>query len=520
MSKLILVLLLFSTSVYSEVFKWTDESGRIHYSSSANHEIEDLEKLDVKYSKHSISIPTSSNKLAISYIRSQPHEEIQLLPISIDMIGTNPYLVKIGQNTCEKKIKPIEWNVGPLDRYPYMMPISEAIESVFSEHRYDIKRESKYKHVRENKPTKYELSAKIIDIKVDWCKKKYKKSYYDSKIKNFSRATSYLKVEWTIIDKSTKNELIIVTSDGYYDGLKKRPAPDGLVLSITNAFTMATNNLLARDDFTSFIANLETPKNTDTLKLLPTEVNLKANLIGFSTPISMHLEPSDLSDRYHDTYNHLIENTFKIRTEDGQGSGILINKDGYILANASSLGANEFVDLFKMEKYYKGKVIRVEPILNVALIKLTRNLESIKDTKINFEQVYKGGNVYLTLPGSSSANSKPVESYLSDVSSASGFPFYSIHAEFNPRRLGGPAFNEYGELIAITSPGSYPGDDQVLGEYHLIPISEVLSALNITNIKDERLLILGPQISSFFDSTAALFSPITNWLNQPTDLFN
>lgn len=154
-------------------------------------------------------------------------------------------------------------------------------------------------------------------------------------------------------------------------------------------------------------------------------------------------------------FNHPFGNQQpRERIRQGQGSGFIIDTDGYLLTNAHVVeDADKVTVVLNTQREYEAEVIGSDKTTDIALLKIkAKNLPAA--TLGNSDDVEVGdwvlamgspfGFDYTATQGivSATARSLPSGAYV---------PFIQTDAAINPGNSGGPLFNSQGEVIAINS---------------------------------------------------------------------
>lgn len=190
--------------------------------------------------------------------------------------------------------------------------------------------------------------------------------------------------------------------------------------------------------------------------------------------VHIRVEKSVSSKRYQDPqYEEFFNNPFFERffgpqfrqnpntpkreyKQQGQGSGFIINKDGYILTNNHVVeGADTITVILSDEREFKAKLIGADPQSDVALIQVngTGNLPVLplgnSDALEVGEWVIAIGNPF----GLSSTVTAGVVSAIgrSSVGINEYENFIQTDAAINPGNSGGPLINIDGEVVGINS---------------------------------------------------------------------
>ena len=166
----------------------------------------------------------------------------------------------------------------------------------------------------------------------------------------------------------------------------------------------------------------------------------------------------------------------------GVGTGIVWNKDGYIITNAHVINGayRVFVSFYQDEKKYEAKLIGVEPQQDIAVLKVinkpNRSLIPIK--KGDSSQIQVGEKAlaigspfnldYTMTSGIISATGRKIRT-------GRGMNIYDMiqtDASINPGNSGGPLLNSRGEVIGINT-GIYSAAGGNNGINFAIPLDTV-----------------------------------------------
>ncbi|MDW8799791.1 trypsin-like peptidase domain-containing protein [Clostridium sp. A1-XYC3] len=167
------------------------------------------------------------------------------------------------------------------------------------------------------------------------------------------------------------------------------------------------------------------------------------------------------------------------QSQEGLGSGIIINEEGYILTNYHVIeGANKVSIIFNNKKEVQAKIINYDADLDLAIVKVTENVKmpavaelgNSKDMQVGDPVVAIGNPLGKELLGSvttgviSAANR---EIKVGNVTQT----LIQTDAAINPGNSGGALVNSYGQVIGVNS--AKMGGDGVEGLGFSIPIDIV-----------------------------------------------
>lgn len=142
------------------------------------------------------------------------------------------------------------------------------------------------------------------------------------------------------------------------------------------------------------------------------------------------------------------------RRQSGQGSGFIIDGDGYILTNAHVVEGADKVTVQLIDRHeYDAEVIGVDQRTDVALLKIDGQdlpvavLGNSDDVKVG-DWVLAIGSPF----GFTHTATKGIVSAVSrSLPNGAYVPFIQTDAAVNPGNSGGPLFNSKGEVIGINS---------------------------------------------------------------------
>jgi S1-C subfamily serine protease len=144
--------------------------------------------------------------------------------------------------------------------------------------------------------------------------------------------------------------------------------------------------------------------------------------------------------------------------EEGTGSGFIISADGHILTNSHVVEESDTVQvILKNGNQYAGKVLGVDPITDVAVVKIpTDNLPAVT---LGDSQNLKPGQWAIAIGNPLGLDNSVTVGIISATGRSSsdvGVPdkrvgFIQTDAAINPGNSGGPLLNEMGEVIGMNT---------------------------------------------------------------------
>jgi|GEM_PF-285819 len=199
--------------------------------------------------------------------------------------------------------------------------------------------------------------------------------------------------------------------------------------------------------------------------------------------------------------------------QEGMGSGIIFNNDGYILTNCHVIdGADTITVIFNNKKQVAAKVVNYDKAMDLAVIKITdknvtvpgvAELGSSNNMNVG-DPVYAIGNplgqdlLGSVTSGVISALNRQIST---DESSSKKQTYIQTDAAINPGNSGGPLVNAQGQVIGINSAkiGSTASDGgtSVEGIGFAIPIDIVKPKISSLS---KPILMLGITTESYSES--------------------
>ena len=190
---------------------------------------------------------------------------------------------------------------------------------------------------------------------------------------------------------------------------------------------------------------------TDSVMKTNDEISSLGSQIGSIDKEFASLKASTSSD-----FSGIIEGAIKgvvtIRTDVGQGTGFLINKDGYLVTNAHVLSGGKIVRAITYEQEsHDATIIGYDPVIDIALLKIPGEyieLDLADSSKVQIgEKVIAIGN---PLGLQFSVSEGIVSAIHRQVPNSIG-SYIQTDAALNPGNSGGPLINKEGKVIGINN---------------------------------------------------------------------
>ncbi len=216
-----------------------------------------------------------------------------------------------------------------------------------------------------------------------------------------------------------------------------------------NAKSILENSKIIDDNYNNYLLVDNSKKDN---KFLDSEIR--------TIEIYEKVSPSVVNITYYKTeYINYFFDIYPQQTE-GQGSGAIIDKDGYIITNYHVVGGADkvLVALTEKDNIYEASIIGIDPENDLAIIKIKNppsdlvpiSLGSSKDLKIG-QFVYAIGNPFgldrTLTSGIISALGRPIKTQNNNIIENA----IQTDASINPGNSGGPLIDSFGNMIGINT---------------------------------------------------------------------
>ena len=453
---------------YAEIYKWVDDKGVTHYGDKfkessggegASPKAQEMHLHGAKIYDHIKAltpIPYSGQHEAPLILLNELVLKLKDSELKDVEIGTRTHAA---WNSCINPT-PILWSEGFINATD--TSLMSAVVAPFVEAKYRMTAGSIMNISTAS--GRLMLDATITNLKVDICQ--------SNASRNSEKAAAYVKISWTLTDMLTRKKLYISSSEGAENGFDRFKSK-GASKALSRAIGMAARNLLADNLF---------------IKQILTAEESTASAQTFAK-LQVGLRYGDGHSTFKKEITKLKAEAVTVRTTSGHGSGVVIDKAGYILTNAHVVSESKQVTVVVNNLELPGEVVRTEPHRDVALIK-TQPLTTVEAANITRGKLTEGDTIYVIgTPLDESLSSTITKGVYSAFREHNGLTFYQTDAAVNPGNSGGPVFDERGELLAISVAGVFTRDGASLNINYLIPIKDALEALNLIAGRDFSHLI-------------------------------
>ena len=330
----------------------------------------------------------------------------------------------------------------------------------------------------------------------------YQDEYYDD--------SEYHDVDFTEIDSDTSDSAYFDDSDSLYSGknsdsnarkyISKRAFTTWLIIAmvLTALLTSLINGvLMPKLNYAGFGNESVTPTTYSIAKSSKSAISAE-EIIAKNSPSVVEIRTESIAR------DGWLNNFVK----QGAGSGVIINKNGYIVTNNHVIdGAQKITVSLKNGKAYSAKLIGRDPETDLAILKINasglRPAETGESSKLQMGQfVVAIGNPLGQLGGTATAG---IVSSLNRRITIDGkeMELLQTDASINPGNSGGGLFDNYGNLIGIVVAKSSGNNIEGIG--FAIPIDKAKPIIDsmIKNGKLPPKPRVGIMISNVLDESMA-----------------
>lgn len=470
--------------VTAEVYRWVDVEGNVHYGNkSTDKHSKEIEKVVIK---DKYIIPVIEKLKPIPYSHEEANRSVSLTTILLELPNSDVQDVRIGRMTCGGRAIDIYWTKGiaKLSKED----IGNALINVIVGAGYQAENAVGSSSTGGS----LELKAKLKNVKLNVCS--------NGKRRKISKNSTLVVVEWSLFDPAQNKELITLTTKGSHNELSGAFVEDGTAKSFQQAMSVSIGNLLAQKEFSELIK--------------PGDVSLLKE--KFEEALDVEYSFGDNSGKFKNVVNFLKNNSVIIKTSNGHGSGVLINKQGFVLTNAHVVGDEESFKVRIDGNDHQARLIRKERIRDVALVKIENYTGRYRGVQFSKRAPNIGDELFVIgTPLKLEFEHTITKGIISAQRNISGLPYFQTDAAVNRGNSGGPVFDASGELIALTVSGMFTHGGASLNINYLIPINDAVDTLDIksqTSLSKIKEKLKG---ESLFENFEIVFLEVKYWLNKP-----
>ncbi|SDG77803.1 S1C family serine protease [Roseospirillum parvum] len=364
----------------------------------------------------------------------------------------------------------MEWAAGPSSSFgDWDRDFARIFRDVMSQAGYEVAGDPRDLFGRDEElaGTRYQVGARLLEIKGNVCQAH--DWVYAFPMDSFS-AEFYVKVEWNLYDTLSKETIKRLTTEGY--AKRTRSQEQGLMLTLGDAFAVATEILAADKEFHAFLSG-----ENDS----PALAAGRAGTSPYDSPITI-AEVPDSARPMKETMDRTLDSVVLVRVGGGHGSGLIIDPRGYILTNAHVVGEADTV----MVRLNSGievqtQVLRRHKGRDVALLKAP--LGGLVPMPLRTRPAERLETVYaIGAPFDESLSATITQGTVSALRTddKSGWGWIQSDVSITGGNSGGPLVDGNGNALGIVTQGIPTHLTHLAADLNfMVPIGEALDALNI-----------------------------------------
>ncbi len=280
--------------------------------------------------------------------------------------------------------------------------------------------------------------------------------------RRFSKRDMTLKVNFQFFSLRTRKVVFDIVTESEILKFK-----NGTFLEVfLETFRGNVQKIIADEKFNKFI----TSGVSDIPQFAESQLNYEfmslASLPPSNEPLGKHI-------------NSIQSSVVKITNDDSTvyGSGFLADGRGYILTcNHVVASGNNFQVIFDSEKKYDGRVVRRNPDLDLALIKI--QAVNLTPLPINRTKLNVGEAIFAMGFPLNEANASLTKGIIASYYESEGKEYIQSDVNTLPGSSGGPLLDEKGNVVGITYSGVHISDVPV-GRNFFLPINMALKGLKL-----------------------------------------
>ena len=488
-SLMVLVFCLSQNTAHAEIYKWVDKDGKVHFSDhkpvdqhKKSYGVEKVEPESVVSSSTHTSVQYVETATPKSYEGNPPSKRVLLEYVTIRLTGhdlsQNPVVGKAYRLTSStsyvrrprsrRRRNKVSYGVQTpqrcradgdlyLHNAKYIAkstPFKQYFYSVFETYGYATAVDTQKRFSRQEVSSPdLSVGATVVEVSLQHCGPSHT-------IQAITKNATYVKVKWEVFDNLQRQVVYSTVTEGSHDAFHSDGIQQGAAKSLAKAFTGAVNNLLATPAFVTLLHGRDTEQRA-----------------AVTTPhVAINVKHGDRNKDFTAKIGTIKAGTVTVRTPSGHGSGFVLSDDGYIITNYHVIAGSRTVLVLTEKAEYQAAVIHYNAARDVALLKVTdehdlQPLPLSRTAAILSETLYVIGT-----PLSEELSFSITKGILSAQRMIDKKRFYQTDASVTHGNSGGPVFNQYGNVIAITVSGIEGGAVNI---NYLIPIEDVLDALGI-----------------------------------------
>ncbi len=489
-SLIVLAFCLSQHTAHAEIYKWVDKNGKVHFSDrkpvdqhKKSYDIKEVEPESVVSSSTHTSVQYVETATPKPYEGNMPSKRVLLEYVSMRLTGhdlsQNPVVGKAYRLTnstayvrrprSRRRRNSVSYGVQTpqhcradgdlyLHNAKYIAKstlFKQYFYSVFDKYGYATAVDTQKRFSRQEAVSPdLSVGATVVDVSLQHCGP-------SNTLRAITKNATYVKVKWEVFDNLQRQVVYSAVTEGSHDAFHDDGIQQGATKSLAKAFTGAVTNLLATPAFVTLLH----------------ERGAEQPAAAATPHVAVKVSHGDHHKGFSAKMDTIKAGTVTVRTPSGHGSGFVLSDDGYIITNYHVIAGSRTVLVVTEEAEYQAAVMHSNAARDVALLKITdehdlQPLPLSRTAAILSETLYVVGT-----PLSEKLSFSITKGILSAQRMIDDKRFYQTDAAVTHGNSGGPVFNQYGNVIAITVSGIEGGAVNI---NYLIPIEDVLDALGIT----------------------------------------
>lgn len=285
-----------------------------------------------------------------------------------------------------------------------------------------------------------------------------------------SKGGAYVRVNWQVYGQLERRVVYETSTEGSYES--ETAASFGIEKSLTNAFSIAVQNLLADPKFHELV-----------MRRAPTHVAASAATTSQTGAAAVTgMSPIAISPPVGTSSSLTAARsaTVTVFAGGGHGSGFLISPDGYVLTNEHVVREARFVTVrLANGREVLGDVVRTDAARDVALLKLREQNLPAAALASNYQPPI-GADVYaIGTPRRENLDVTVTRGIVSAYRDERGRKYIQSDVQIHPGNSGGPLVGADGRVVGIAVQALLLGGaSQNLNFF--VPIDDAIAALNLT----------------------------------------
>ena len=255
--------------------------------------------------------------------------------------------------------------------------------------------------------------------------------YWGGLIRQHIEGAAYIKVNWQIYSTLQRRVIYEVTTEGSFE----KDEVDSELDPLMNAFSVATNNLLADREFHALVSR----KKEQGSSILAKNLTLKTGPL--------------YQEAFDEHVNDIRPAVVTVLVPGGHGSGFFVSSEGYLLTNEHVVRDAKFVQVkLTTGREILAEVIARDAVRDVALVKVEES--GMPFLPIRKEEISVGSLVYaIGSPLGEEYSTTVSQGVLSRYEYQRGRRLIQSDVFIAPGSSGGPLLDKSGNVIGISKSG-------------------------------------------------------------------